>query len=172
MQKQRGNNSNNNNNNIYIEYDLFLDWAEGVALRALETRKLSFFFFLSFLWCLKSGNWVRVAAASCRKYPTTTTTTTMRSCCCCCCCCSNTFCGFGELWKYCHTWRMRNMRNFFPKRRSCRPKGQAATSTSTSIIQRQQHWETPPPPSQQSSGGVVSPSLHPPLWPRQRVRGN
>lgn len=106
--------------------------------------------FWVFLWCLKSGNWVRVAllpAAACRKYPTTIATSRgiITWCCCCCCCCYFSVAVIGTilLWlsccrlsfKNCHTWRMRNMRNFFPKRSCCRcrPKGQAAAAVDVDV---------------------------------------
>lgn len=88
-----------------------------------------FFFHFEFLWCLKSGKWVRVAAAApCRKYPTTTKVT---SCYCCCCCHATVCCGFRVV-----GWASKTVTHgvcvicaiFFPKRSSCRPKGQAAAA--------------------------------------------
>lgn len=121
--------------------------------------------FWVFLWCLKSGNWVRVAllpAAACRKYPTTIATSRgiITWCCCCCCCCYFSVAVIGTILLF--RFRVVGSASKTVTHGVCvicaisfqNAAAVAAaqkvkllplsTSTSTSIIQRQQHWETPP----------------------------
>lgn len=145
MQKQR---ENNNNKNIYISIYVyiicmtFFGWISR-GVRSGETRKLKFLSFSVVSKERKLGQ--SCFAAACRKYPNTIATSRgIITCCYCWCCCfSDAVIGTVLLWlsscrlsfKNCHTWRMRNMRNFFPKRSCCRcsPKGQAAAAAAAAV---------------------------------------